>query len=80
MGDIPLPTQVKLLRVLQERTFERLGENRPVPVDVRIIAATNADLEKMVAGGTFREDLYYRINVIPVFLPPCGTGRKTSSR
>ena len=70
VGDIPLPTQVKLLRVLQERTFERLGENRPVSVDVRIIAATNADLEKMVAGGTFREDLYYRLNVIPVFLPP----------
>jgi len=70
VGDIPVPTQVKLLRVLQERTFERLGENRPVPVDVRIIAATNADLEKMVAGGTFREDLYYRLNVIPIFLPP----------
>jgi Nif-specific regulatory protein len=70
VGDIPLPTQVKLLRVLQERTFERLGENRTVSVDVRIIAATNADLEKMVAGGTFREDLYYRLNVIPVFLPP----------
>jgi Nif-specific regulatory protein len=70
IGDIPLPTQVKLLRVLQERKFERLGENRSVPVDVRIIAATNADLEKMVAAGTFREDLYYRLNVIPVFLPP----------
>jgi Nif-specific regulatory protein len=70
VGDIPVPTQVKLLRVLQERTFERLGENRPVHVDVRIIAATNADLETMVAGGTFREDLYYRLNVIPIFLPP----------
>jgi len=70
IGDIPLPTQVKLLRVLQERTFERLGENRSVPVDVRIIAATNADLERMVAAGTFREDLYYRLNVIPIFLPP----------
>ena len=70
VGDIPLPTQVKLLRVLQERAFERLGENRPIPVDVRIIAATNADLEKMVAAGTFREDLYYRLNVIPIFLPP----------
>ncbi|MEW6720236.1 MAG: nif-specific transcriptional activator NifA [Thermodesulfobacteriota bacterium] len=70
IGDIPMPTQVKLLRVLQERKFERLGENRPVSVDVRIIAATNADLERMVAGGTFREDLYYRLNVIPIFLPP----------
>jgi Nif-specific regulatory protein len=70
IGDIPLPTQVKLLRVLQERKFERLGENRSVSVDVRIIAATNADLERMVASGTFREDLYYRLNVIPVFLPP----------
>jgi Nif-specific regulatory protein len=70
IGDIPLPTQVKLLRVLQERRFERLGENRSISVDVRIIAATNADLEKMVADGTFREDLYYRLNVIPIFLPP----------
>ena len=70
IGDIPPPTQVKLLRVLQERRFERLGENRSVASDVRIIAATNADLEKMVSGGTFREDLYYRLNVIPIFLPP----------
>jgi Nif-specific regulatory protein len=70
IGDIPLPTQVKLLRVLQERKFERLGENRSVSVDVRIIAATNADLERMVAAGTFREDLYYRLNVIPIYLPP----------
>ncbi|MCL5966566.1 MAG: nif-specific transcriptional activator NifA [Deltaproteobacteria bacterium] len=70
IGDIPLPTQVKLLRVLQERTFERLGENRPVAVDVRVIAATNADLETMVEQGRFREDLFYRLNVIPIFLPP----------
>jgi Nif-specific regulatory protein len=70
IGDIPLSTQVKLLRVLQERKFERLGENRTVAVDVRIIAATNADLEKMVEAGKFREDLYYRLNVIPLFLPP----------
>ncbi|HEY5995470.1 MAG TPA: nif-specific transcriptional activator NifA [Candidatus Deferrimicrobiaceae bacterium] len=70
IGDIPLSTQVKLLRVLQERKFERLGENRTVAVDVRIIAATNADLEKMVEEGKFREDLYYRLNVIPLFLPP----------
>ncbi|MBP2675404.1 MAG: transcriptional regulator, NifA, Fis Family [Deltaproteobacteria bacterium] len=70
IGDIPLSTQAKLLRVLQERKFERLGENRPVAVDVRIIAATNADLERMVVTGAFREDLYYRLNVIPIFLPP----------
>ena len=69
-GDIPLPTQVKLLRVLQERTFERLGENKTISVDVRIIAATNADLEKMVEEGRFREDLFYRLNVIPIYLPP----------
>ena len=69
-GDIPLATQVKLLRVLQERKFERLGENRTVSVDVRIIAATNADLEKLVEEGTFREDLFYRLNVIPIYLPP----------
>jgi Nif-specific regulatory protein len=56
--------------VLQERRFERLGENRSVPADVRIIAATNTDLERMVAEGTFREDLYYRLNVIPIYLPP----------
>ncbi|HEU5361329.1 MAG TPA: nif-specific transcriptional activator NifA [Candidatus Deferrimicrobiaceae bacterium] len=70
VGDIPLATQVKLLRVLQEREFERLGENRTISVDVRIIAATNVDLEKMVEEGRFREDLFYRLNVIPVFLPP----------
>ncbi len=70
VGDIPLPTQVKLLRVLQERKFERLGENRTVSVDVRIIAATNADLERLVEDGRFREDLFYRLNVIPIYLPP----------
>jgi Nif-specific regulatory protein len=70
VGDIPLPTQVKLLRVLQEKKFERLGENRTLAVDVRIIAATNADLERLVEGGQFREDLFYRLNVIPLYLPP----------
>jgi Nif-specific regulatory protein len=70
VGDIPLPTQVKLLRVLQERKFERLGENRTLSVDVRIIAATNADLERLVEEGRFREDLFYRLNVIPLYLPP----------
>ncbi len=70
IGDIPLPTQAKLLRVLQERTVERLGENRSIQVDVRIIAATNADLERMVEEGRFREDLFYRLNVIPIHHPP----------
>jgi Nif-specific regulatory protein len=70
VGDIPLPTQVKLLRALQERKFERLGENKTISVDVRIIAATNADLERMVEEGRFREDLFYRLNVIPIYLPP----------
>ncbi|MGZ8460644.1 MAG: nif-specific transcriptional activator NifA [Candidatus Deferrimicrobiaceae bacterium] len=70
VGDIPLSTQVKLLRVLQERKFERLGENRTLSVDVRIIAATNADLERLVEEGRFREDLFYRLNVIPLYLPP----------
>jgi Nif-specific regulatory protein len=70
IGDIPVSTQMKLLRVLQEKRFERLGSSRTISVDVRIIAATNQDLEKAVKEGSFREDLYYRLNVIPIFLPP----------
>jgi Nif-specific regulatory protein len=70
IGDIPISTQMKLLRVLQEKKFERLGSSKTISVDVRIIAATNKDLEKAVAEGSFREDLYYRLNIIPVFLPP----------
>ena len=70
IGDLPALTQVKLLRVLEERVIERVGDNRPVPVDVRILSATNRDLAAMVRAGTFREDLFYRINVLPVTLPP----------
>lgn len=70
VGDIPLPMQVKLLRVLQERRFERLGGSDPIEVDVRVIAATHQDLEKRVAEGKFRDDLYYRLNVVRIDLPP----------
>ncbi|UCD19412.1 MAG: sigma-54-dependent Fis family transcriptional regulator [candidate division WOR-3 bacterium] len=70
VGDIPVSTQVKLLRVLQEFSFERLGGNVPIRVDVRLITATNQDLKKKIAGGAFREDLYYRLNVITLTLPP----------
>jgi len=70
IGDLPLATQVKILRVLQEREFERLGGNDVLKVDVRIIAATHRDLEALVKVGQFREDLYYRLNVFPVYVPP----------
>jgi sigma-54 specific flagellar transcriptional regulator A len=69
IGDMPLPFQVKLLRVMQERQFEVLGEGTPRSADVRIIAATHRDLPTMVKAGTFREDLYYRLNVVDVKLP-----------
>lgn len=70
IGDVPLPIQVKLLRVLQEREFERLGSTKTIEVDLRIIAATNQDLRAALEQGTFREDLYYRLNVVPINLPP----------
>ncbi len=70
IGELPLALQAKLLRVLQEHQFERLGGTRTLEVDVRIIAATNVNLEDAVAGGTFRNDLYYRLNVLPFHLPP----------
>jgi Nif-specific regulatory protein len=68
-GEIPAATQVKLLRVLQEREVERLGSTKPIKVDVRIICATNRNLEDLIAKGEFREDLYYRINVFPIYIP-----------
>ncbi len=70
IGDIPLSIQIKLLRVLETRQFERVGENRPVSVDVRIITATNRNLLELIDQKQFREDLYFRINVIPIHLPP----------
>jgi len=70
IGDLPLSTQVKLLRVLEEKVIERVGDNRPIHVDVRIISATNRNLREFVDQGRFREDLFYRINVIPVMVPP----------
>lgn len=70
IGDLSPQTQIKLLRVLQEREFERLGGNGTVKVNVRLIAATNKDLESAIADGTFREDLFYRLNVFTIFLPP----------
>ena len=70
IGDVPPAIQVKLLRVLQEREFERLGGSKTIEVDVRIIAATNQDLRAALEQGTFREDLYYRLNVVPINLPP----------
>ena len=70
IGDVPPPTQVKLLRVLQDREFERLGATKTLKVDVRLIAATNRDLRDALEEGTFREDLYYRLNVVAIDIPP----------
>lgn len=70
IGDMPMNIQVKLLRVLQERTFERVGSNKPQQADVRVIAATHKNLEEMIARGEFREDLFYRLHVFPIEMPP----------
>ena len=70
IDDVPLAMQVKLLRVLQTRTVERVGSVRGIPIDVRVLTGSKRDLHKLVAAGTFREDLFYRLNVIPIHLPP----------
>jgi len=70
IGDLPPETQIALLRVLQEREFERVGSSHPISIDVRVITASNRDLEAAVAAGTFREDLFYRLNVFPIHVPP----------
>jgi Nif-specific regulatory protein len=70
IADMPLQLQAKLLRVIQQRTFERVGSSDSITVDVRILAATNKDIEKVVASGEFRSDLYYRLNVLPMYIPP----------
>ena len=70
IGDLPLNVQIKLLRVLQLKSFERVGSSQTTTVDVRIIAATNQDIEQLVQDGTFRADLYYRLNVLPIYIPP----------
>ena len=70
IGELPAETQIALLRVIQERQFERVGGSRVIPTDVRIIAATNSDLPAAIASGTFRADLFYRLNVFPIDVPP----------
>jgi len=70
IGDLHSDVQAKLLRVLQEQEFEKVGESKPLKVDVRVLAATNKDLEKLMEQGKFREDLYYRLNVVPITIPP----------
>jgi len=70
IGDLPFPTQVKLLRVLEDKIIERVGDSRPIQTDVRIISATNKDLHELVDQGSYREDFFYRINVIPIVIPP----------
>ena len=79
IGDIPLATQVKLLRILQEQKFERVGGSQTLDVDVRILAATNRNLEEAIKAGSFREDLYYRLNVVTLDIPPLRKRRQDIS-
>jgi formate hydrogenlyase transcriptional activator len=79
VGDIPIELQPKLLRALQEKEFERLGSTRTITTDVRIVAATNRDLGKLVASGQFRSDLFYRLNVFPIMVPPLRERREDIS-
>ncbi len=79
IGDMPLVMQAKLLRVLQERNFERVGGNKPIHADVRVIAATHKNLLNCIKEGTFREDLYYRLNVFPIEIPPLRSRREDIS-
>jgi len=69
VGDLPAEVQISLLRVLQEREVEHVGSNKPIPVDVGVLAATHRDLERLVSEGKFRQDLLYRLNVVPIEVP-----------
>ena len=80
IGDLSLPLQGKILRALQEREIRRVGGNESIPVDVRVLAATNRDLEAMMKNGTFRDDLYYRLNIIPIVVPPLRDRREDIPR
>ena len=75
--DMPLETQGKIVRALQDQTFERIGGSPRVKVDVRVLATTNRDLQAEIAAGRFREDLYYRLAVVPLRLPACASGART---
>lgn len=70
IGDMPMDLQVKLLRAIQNKEITRVGGTKPIKLDIRIIAATNSDLKRKISEGTFRQDLYYRLNVIPIYIPP----------
>jgi two-component system nitrogen regulation response regulator GlnG len=76
IGDMPMQAQTRLLRALQSGTIRRVGGREEVRIDTRIVAATNKDLEPMIAAGQFREDLYYRLNVVPIHLPLARKGRR----